>query len=235
MTYRGHKSEGTDPFGPDPFGVPPRASGHAPPITHAPANPVFPPPTAGAPVEANTAATLSIVFAFVFAPAGAVLGHLALSQIRKRGGPGRERALVGLTLSYVIIALAVIALVIWLLVGSGADSTAAGPAPTAAQPVPPRAAVPPPRTTFFTPPPAQRQTVTVDELRVGQCVEVQQTRPDPSRASTDQIRIFPVRCEIRDGVFQVDQILADHSCPGQTLFNPAETRFACISDFRGTT
>ena len=35
--------------------------------------------------EANVLATLSVVFAFVFAPAGAILGHLALSQIRHTG------------------------------------------------------------------------------------------------------------------------------------------------------
>ena len=31
----------------------------------------------------NTLATLSLVFAFVFAPAGAILGHLGLAQIRR--------------------------------------------------------------------------------------------------------------------------------------------------------
>jgi Domain of unknown function (DUF4190) len=236
MTYRGHEREGADPFGPDPFGAPPRAAGQAPPVAHATTSPGFGPPPVRAHGEANTSATLSIVFAFVFAPAGAVLGHLALSQIRKRGQPGRERALVGLTLSYVVMVLAVIALVIWLLVGNGVGSAPSGPAPTTGGPPPPRAAVPPPQTTVVTPPPAQRPTVSVDELRVGECVEVQQTRPDPTRGpGTDQIRIFPVRCEVRDGVFQVDQILSNHSCPGQTLFNPAETRFACISDFRGST
>jgi hypothetical protein len=49
--------------------------------------------------------TLSIVFAFVFAPVGAVLGHLPLSQIKAATQQGRNRALVGLTLSYVFILL----------------------------------------------------------------------------------------------------------------------------------
>jgi hypothetical protein len=56
----------------DPFGVPP------PPST---GSPMPPPGPAWAPTdESNTLATLSVIFAFVFAPAGAVLGHLASSK-----------------------------------------------------------------------------------------------------------------------------------------------------------
>ena len=57
-------------------------------------------------------ATLSVVFAFVFAPAGVILGHLALSQIHETGERGRDRALVGVTLSYVFITVAVVALIV---------------------------------------------------------------------------------------------------------------------------
>ena len=87
---------------------------------------------------------------------------------------------------------------------------------------------------MITPPPAQRPTVRVEELRVGDCVEVQQTQPDPTRGpDTNLILIFPVRCEIRDGVFRVDQILSTDSCPVQALVNRQETIFACISSYRG--
>ena len=61
----------------------------------------------------NTFATLSLVFAFVFAPVGALLGHLGLAQIRRTGELGRDRALMGVALSYVFIALTVVALVGW--------------------------------------------------------------------------------------------------------------------------
>jgi hypothetical protein len=65
-------------------------------------------------------------------------------------------------------------------------------------------------------------------------VEVQQTQPDPTKgADTNDILIFPVRCEVRDGVFRVDQILSTDSCPAQALFNRQETIFACISSYRG--
>lgn len=84
------------------------------------------------PPKANTLATLSLVFAFVLAPVGALLGHLGLAQIRRTGQPGRDRAIIGIALSYTVITLTVGALVIWTVTG-GAGQTA----PTAtAPPVP---------------------------------------------------------------------------------------------------
>ena len=44
-------------------------------------------PTPARPV--NAFATLSVVFAFLFAPVGAAFGHLGLSQIRRTGERGR--------------------------------------------------------------------------------------------------------------------------------------------------
>src|SRR3954453_19179082 len=100
-------------FGADPYPVPPGLS--APP----------PPPRQ----EMNTFATLSVVFAFVFAPVGAVLGHLGLSQIRRTGQRGHDRALIGLTLSYAFIVIAIVAVVAWAVVrtGQGPSSTVASP------------------------------------------------------------------------------------------------------------
>ena len=90
-----------DPFAADPYPQPPVIS--APP----------PPPRQ----KANTFATLSVVFAFLFAPVGAVLGHLGLAQIRRTGQRGHDRALIGLTLSYAFILITVAALAIWAVVG----------------------------------------------------------------------------------------------------------------------
>ena len=92
---------GSDPFAGDPFVVGPTGAGASEPP--APTSPQQ---------ETNTLATLSVVFAFVFAPAGVILGHLALSQIHETGDRGRDRALVGVTLSYVFITVAVVALVV---------------------------------------------------------------------------------------------------------------------------
>ena len=106
-------------------------------------NPYPEPPIISAPPraplrKANIFATLSVVFAFVFAPAGAVFGHLGLSQIRRTGERGRERAVIGLTLSYAFVVCAVAALVIWAVAGvrAGRSSTSATSPTAAASPVP---------------------------------------------------------------------------------------------------
>ena len=91
-----------DPLGRVPYAGPPAG----PPLNMAP-----PPPPHRPPV--NTLATLSLVFAFVFAPVGAILGHLGLAQIRRTGELGRDRALIGLSLSYAFIVLTVVALTGW--------------------------------------------------------------------------------------------------------------------------
>ena len=160
MTHGGYGGGQPDPFGPDPFGGPPSTQGFSPPPVTQGFSPGqgFPPPSGTPHGEVNTLATLSIVFAFVFAPAGAALGHVALSQIKQRGQRGRERAIVGLTLSYVIIVLAVIALLIWLVTANGSKSPSM---PTSTKATQTTTAPParPPQTTVITPPPAQRPTV----------------------------------------------------------------------------
>jgi hypothetical protein len=122
------------PFGPAdpqyPYGAPP--PGYYPPHPHgyyAP-GPYAPPPARGGYPpgppqpdpggQSRALAIWSIVFAFVFAPVGAVLGHLALSQIRRGLQHGRDLALVGLTLSYTFIVLTVAGLAMWMVTGANA-------------------------------------------------------------------------------------------------------------------
>ncbi|MDM4142704.1 MULTISPECIES: sensor domain-containing protein [Mycobacterium] len=128
-----------DPLGrvppPDVEPLPAQPPPYTPPYTPPPAPPPYRPPV-------NTLATLSLVFAFLFAPAGAILGHLGLAQIRRTGELGRDRALVGVTLSYIFISLAVVALAGWATLAgstsphrtSPASSTAAGPPPPTVPP-----------------------------------------------------------------------------------------------------
>ncbi len=98
---------GYNPFSYDPLGrVPYEDPLVQPPVFIPPPPPPYPPPV-------NPLATLSLVFAFVFAPAGAILGHLGLAQIRRTGELGRDRALIGIALSYAFIGLTVVALVAW--------------------------------------------------------------------------------------------------------------------------
>lgn len=132
-----------NPF--DPGAPPPPPPGQAPQPW-----PSAPPPLGQAPQpwrseEMNTLATLSVVFAFLLAPVGAVLGHFALADIRRRGDRGRNRALVGLTLSYAFTVIAVVALVLWATLGThhGAESTARSAGTTPASAPKPTPAAPP--------------------------------------------------------------------------------------------
>ena len=218
MTHGGGYGGSADPFGPEPSSSSPFGS---PTPTVAPAPPG----------EVNTLATLSIVFAFVFAPVGVVLGHVALAQISRRGERGRDRALIGLTLSYVFILFAVVALIVWLILGSGPKSSPTQATPSRTATATPSTSI---STTVVTAPPPQRPTVTVEDLRVGQCVEVQQFQPDPTRPGSQDVKIYLVRCEVRDGVFQVNLTTSsEDQCTVRVLANRANTLFACISEFRG--
>jgi len=111
--FSGYGGPPADPFGGQPFGGWPGPQSE-PPVFHAP------PPQAR---ETNPLATLSIVFAFLFAPAGAVLGHVALSQIKRFHQQGRDRAVIGLALSYFILLLLVVALVVWLVLPRESNSS----------------------------------------------------------------------------------------------------------------
>jgi hypothetical protein len=62
-------------------------------------------PYQAAPTGTNIMAILSLVFAFVFSPAGIVLGHIAKRQLRTSGESGGGIATAGLILSYIFTAL----------------------------------------------------------------------------------------------------------------------------------
>lgn len=49
----------------------------------------------------NTLAILSLIFSFVFAIVGVILGHVALNQLARTGQQGRGLAIAGLTVGYI--------------------------------------------------------------------------------------------------------------------------------------
>jgi eukaryotic-like serine/threonine-protein kinase len=163
-----------NPLSYDPLGrVPPPMPEAAPPAFVPPP----PPPPYRPPV--NTLATLSLVFAFVFAPVGALLGHLGLAQIRRTGELGRDRAIAGVALSYVFITLAVVALVGWAtLAGSTSTPKAAPTSSTAAGPPPPT--VPPDTVATLLPALDALKNMTDD-----QNLEAGPTWNSPSRSQQD--------------------------------------------------
>ena len=79
----------------------------------------------------NMFAVLSPIFAVMVPPAGVVLGHLALPQIRRTGERGRAAAIAGLVLGYLMSVVLIAALVWWLISDSGGGGTRASTSSTA--------------------------------------------------------------------------------------------------------
>jgi hypothetical protein len=109
---------GTPPAG---YGPPPGygPQGYGPPAGYgAPPAGYGPPPGYGAqgwPRPTNTMAILALVMAFVFAPAGLVLGIIARRQIRRTGEEGNGLALAGIIIGGIAIALFVLLIVFWVV------------------------------------------------------------------------------------------------------------------------
>jgi hypothetical protein len=59
----------------------------------------------------NALAIATLLCAFLVAPAGIVLGHVALAQIKKTGEGGRPLAITGLVLSYVFTVVEIVGIV----------------------------------------------------------------------------------------------------------------------------
>lgn len=72
-------------------------------------------PGAVAPKPTNTLAIVSLILGIVFAPAGIVTGHMALSKIKRTGEGGRGLALAGTIIGYISTGLAVLSLIFVLI------------------------------------------------------------------------------------------------------------------------
>ncbi|WP_232423320.1 DUF4190 domain-containing protein [Mycobacterium sp. 155] len=250
MTYGGYGSGPVGPYGNDPFAGPgggfpppgfPGGPGGPPgfPPGPPPGYPPYPPGPPGygpPPGRTNALATLSIVFGIVFAPIGAVLGHLALSQIKKTGEKGRGRALIGLTVSYLMIFVAIIALVVFLVShknnsSSTTTTTTTTTSKTTMSKAPTKRSTP--RTTVSAPPPVP-QTVAVGDLRVGDCVRIQEFGTDPDNPNATAITITLAPCAPGPDVYHVDEVSkVQGTCPGDTLYDTDKTTFVCVSQYRG--
>jgi len=87
--------------------------------------PAYGTPYQSAPLGTNLMAILALVFAFVFSPAGIVLGHVAKRQLRTSGEAGSGLATAGLVLSYIFTALWVLGCIIGVLIlATSANHTA---------------------------------------------------------------------------------------------------------------
>jgi hypothetical protein len=77
----------------------------------------YPPPYAQV-ATTNTMAILALVFAFIFAPAAIVLGHIAKKQIRQTGEQGEGLATAGLWLGYIFTGLYVAFCALWIILAA---------------------------------------------------------------------------------------------------------------------
>ena len=111
----GPPASGQAPYGPPVSGQPFGQPGYGPEAYQQPyGQPGYGQPGYGQPyppmmAPTNTMAILALVFAFVFPPAGIVLGHLARKQIRQTGEQGQGLATAGLWVGYLHVAF-------WLLI-----------------------------------------------------------------------------------------------------------------------
>jgi hypothetical protein len=94
----GHASPG---YAPPPYGYPPPGYGYPPPG-------FYRPPT-------NSMAILSLVLAFVFAPAGIVLGVMARNQIKRTGEEGDGLALAGIIVGSIATAFWALLILFWIV------------------------------------------------------------------------------------------------------------------------
>jgi len=79
-------------------------------------DPTYATPAPGPARPTNTLAIIALIAAFVFPIAGIVVGHLALSQIKKTGEAGHGLALWGTILGYVFTALYILIIIISVVV-----------------------------------------------------------------------------------------------------------------------
>lgn len=93
----GQEGYGPPPYGQAPYGAPGYGPGYA-----------YGRPT-------NTLAILSLVLAFVFAPAGLVTGIIARRQIRERNEDGDGLALAGIIVGGIVTALFALMIVFWMV------------------------------------------------------------------------------------------------------------------------
>jgi len=161
--------QSADPFGTKhgPASAPPSAGPFGPsaPIVV----PYEPPPSA----DYNTFAVLSPIFAVVVPPAGVVLGHLALPQIRRTGERGRAAAIAGLVIGYLMCLALIAALIWWLISDSDSGGTTASTSPTASTYEMPSTTRASTVTSVAPPSTVPRIKLDLATVPIGTCVEIQ--------------------------------------------------------------
>ena len=177
----------------------------------------------------NTLAVLSPVFAVVLPPVGAILGHLALAQIRRTDESGRTAAIWGLILGYALTVALVAGLILWA-VASPSLTAVSVPMPSdtfTASPLPQE--LPPLVVTSVAPPPSKpRIKLDLSQVSVGTCAEIQKRD-----VGDDALDLFGVPCEHRQGVYTVvAHVDSDADCQSTYIAAPPDHSFAlCLNEY----
>ena len=210
----------------DPFGAPtgPPTVSYAQPAAElwqfAPAD--ASPPRQSPPY--NTFAVLSPILAILVPPAGVVLGHLALPQIRRTGERGWLAAIVGLILGY-LLCVALLVGAIWFAASGHTRPTQSTPA-TRPSPAPPSTSV---VTSIAPPSTTPRIKLDLTQATVGTCVEIQIR----GGGGDDDLDLFKVPCVHRDGVYTVvARVANDSDCNTTYVAAPPDHTFAvCLNRY----
>ena len=119
---------GPPPRTPGPYGQPGYTQPQYGPPAYAP--PGYPPPGYGPPGyppvyvrPTNTMAILALVMAFVFAPAGLILGIVARKQIRQTGEDGDGLALAGIIVGGIVTAIFALLIALWIIAFAALSNT----------------------------------------------------------------------------------------------------------------
>ena len=223
---------GTNPFEPpaaDPFGAQPESTF----VPHGadsfrPGAPLGPPYGAPPPADYNTFAVLSPIFAVVVPPAGVVLAHLALPQIRRTGERGRPAAIAGLVIGYLMCVVLIAALIWWLTSNPGSTSTSMSPTAPTYQ-VPPTQPRPSTVTSVAPPTSIPRIKLNLATVPIGTCVEIQ-LRSDEGN---DALDLFKADCQHKEGVYTVtSRVSTDAECRSVYIAAPPDHSFAlCLNPY----
>jgi hypothetical protein len=213
----------------DPFGPPPvPASGPPGTAQFGQGASIGPPYGPTPPTDYNTFAVLSPIFAVVVPPAGVVLGHLALPQIRRTGERGRPAAIAGMVIGYLMCVVLIAALIWWLTSDSGSGSTASLSPTASTYQVPPNTRG---STVTSVAPPSTIPRIKLDlaAVPIGTCVEIQLRSDEGS----DALDLFKVDCAHKEGVYTVTaRASATYECRSVYVAAPPDHSFAlCLNPY----
>jgi Domain of unknown function (DUF4190) len=167
---------------------------------------------------------LSPTLAILVPPAGVVLGHLALPQIRRTGERGWLAAILGLVLGYLLCAALLVG-AIWFAASSNTRSTPVPATPTYRAPSPSTSVV----TSMAPPSTTPRIKLDLTQATVGTCVEIQLR----GGGGDDDLDLFKVPCAHRDGVYTVvARVANDSDCNTTYVAAPPDHTFAvCLNRY----